>query len=124
MADDLMKCLRTTPLYESSGEESALPEQAADEIKRLRKALRDIVAVDGSDQMVGIARAALSASAPRNADRSGDGEADSLKPDIDTIIRDLCELSGDADPEQDDALTVTVEEVRIILTRHLDPEHA
>lgn len=31
---------------------------------------------------------------------------------------------SDIDPEQDGALTMTVEELRIILTRHLDPEHA
>ena len=65
-----------------------------------------------------------SKSSPDIPSQSGDGIAAAAKASIDTIIRDLCELPDDVDPEQDGALTVTVEELRIILTRHLDPEHA
>jgi hypothetical protein len=40
MSNDLVKRLRTRPLYEGHGDESELPNDAADEIERLRAALR------------------------------------------------------------------------------------
>ena len=40
MTIDIVKRLRTRPLYEGHGDESELPNDAADEIERLRAALR------------------------------------------------------------------------------------
>jgi len=39
---DIVKLLRNHPLYESYGEGSSLPDEAADEIERLRKVLQQI----------------------------------------------------------------------------------
>ena len=44
MSDDVVKMLRAKPLYESHGEESELPDEAADEIERLRAKVEDWIA--------------------------------------------------------------------------------
>jgi hypothetical protein len=61
MSDNLVKRLRATPLYEGHGEESELPDEAADEIERLREALKEIEwqNAPGSEWCRDRARAAL-----------------------------------------------------------------
>lgn len=62
---DIVKLLRNRPLYESYGERSSLPDDAADEIERLREALQQVADFElhgdysNAYRMPTIARAAL-----------------------------------------------------------------
>lgn len=43
---------------------------------------------------------------------------------IDKIIRDVCELPGDADPERDDVLVLRESDLRAILESHIGEREA
>ena len=58
---DIVKLLRTRPLYESYGEESSIPDDAAAEIERLRKILEDVLETSGEQIPYGTVKAIRSA---------------------------------------------------------------